>query len=150
MISNQPKKTLPHREPFLWVSRLIERSADGYSGTVELDVPESLELFKGHFPGRPVFPGVIQMEAGAQACLWIHLGELPEGAQLPEVLFVAVDNFKFRKPVVPPEKLILKAQWQKARAGLQLWGIQIFDSKNEKVSDGAFWLKMVAKVGEPS
>ena len=143
MISNLPKRTLPHREPFLWVHRLIERSPDGNQGSVELDISEDLDVFQGHFPGRPVFPGVLQMEAVAQACLWIHLGELPEGTPLPEVLFVAVDKYKFRRPVFPPDCLILKGQWSKGRAGLQLWEVQVHSKKlGEKVSEGSFWLKM--------
>lgn len=150
MISNKPERTLPHRDPFLWVHRLVERSADGNTGAVELDVPENLEVFKGHFPGRPVFPGVLQMEAVAQACLWIHLGELPEGSPLPEVLFVAVDNYKFRRPVVPPDCLVLRGQWAKARAGLQLWDVSVTSKKTgEKVSEGTFWLKMGPTTSTP-
>ncbi len=142
MISNLPQRTLPHRDPFLWVHRLMVRNEDGSEGIVELDVVESLELFKGHFPGNPVFPGVIQVEAAAQACLWIRLGELPEGSPLPDVFFVGIDNFRFRQPVVPPEKLQIFGKWQKTRAGLQLWEVELKNRKDQTVSGGTFWLKM--------
>jgi 3-hydroxyacyl-[acyl-carrier-protein] dehydratase len=145
MISDQPKRTLPHREPFLWVHRLIERDSLGQVGVVELDVPEDLDVFRGHFPEQPVFPGVLQMESAAQACLWIHLGELPVGAKLPEVLFVGVDNYRFRKPVIPPETLAIQGRWLKTKAGLQIWEVETKNKNREIVSQGTFWLKMGAR-----
>lgn len=57
---------LPHRDPFLWVSRILE-CEPGVSVVAELDVDPDLPLFQGHFPGYPVLPGVIIMEALAQA-----------------------------------------------------------------------------------
>ena len=57
---------LPHRDPFLWVSRILE-CEPGVSVVAELDVDSDLPLFQGHFPGYPILPGVIIMEALAQA-----------------------------------------------------------------------------------
>ena len=59
------ERVLPHRDPFVWVSRVLE-CEPGASITAELDVDPELPLFAGHFPGHPVLPGVIIMEALAQ------------------------------------------------------------------------------------
>lgn len=56
---------LPHRDPFVWVTRIIEVEP-GESVVAELDVDPNLPLFKGHFPGQPILPGVIIMEALAK------------------------------------------------------------------------------------
>ena len=63
---------LPHRDPFLWVSRIVE-CEPGVSVVAELDVDPDLPLFQGHFPGYPVLPGVIIMEALAQAASCLSL-----------------------------------------------------------------------------
>ncbi len=70
------EQILPHRDPFVWVSRVIA-CEPGSSITAELDVPAELDLFRGHFPAHPVLPGVILMEALAQAasiCILIERG----------------------------------------------------------------------------
>lgn len=96
---------LPHRDPFVWVSRIVACEA-GASLVAELDVDPDLPLFKGHFPTKPVLPGVIIMEALAQAaccCLMMepslagHLGYL-----------VGIDKAKFREQVFPGDTLRLE------------------------------------------
>lgn len=148
MISNEPTRTLPHREPFLWVTRLMERNEEGTSGLVELDVNAENEVFKGHFPGNPIFPGVLQMEAAAQACLWVYLGVLPEGSNMPEVLFVSADPYKFRKPVVPPTTLRIKVYRERMRSALQQWAAEV-SIGDTRVSEGKFWLRMVSPEFQP-
>jgi 3-hydroxymyristoyl/3-hydroxydecanoyl-(acyl carrier protein) dehydratase len=142
MISKDPKRTLPHREPFLFVHRFMQRNETGTEGVVEYDVHPDLDVFRGHFPGNPIFPGVLQMEAAAQACGWVYLGVLPEGTPNPDVLFVAVDSYKFRKPVVPPGTLVMKVRQDQVRGPLQLWDIRI-EMNSQKVSEGRFWLRML-------
>ena len=138
MISDDPKATLPHRDPFLFVSRLIERADDGSKGVVEFDVKESLDLFRGHFPEQPIFPGVLQVEAAAQASLWVLEGARPEGHR-PGGLFVSVESFKFKKPVVPPSVLRIQVEQVQKRASLQKWSAELFvDGK--LVSSGISWL----------
>lgn len=139
MISNDPKRSVPHREPFLWIDRLISRNEEGTEGVCEYDVKPELPLFKGHFPNRPIFPGVIQMEAAAQACLWITLGVLPADQMPPDVLFVSVESYKFRKPVEPPATLTLKGKQRTMRGNLFLWDVEI-EVAGETVSKGAFWM----------
>lgn len=141
MISDNPLLTVPHRDPFLWVTRLMERNEEGTEGACELDVNPAWDIFKGHFPGNPIFPGVIQIEAAAQACLWIHYGVLPPGKQSGQVRFVSVEKHKFRLPVVPPMTLRIHGKEIKRRSKLYLWDVDLSDVKTgELVSSGSFWM----------
>ena len=100
------ERVLPHRDPFVWVSRVLE-CEPGASITAELDVDPELPLFAGHFPGHPVLPGVIIMEALAQAASFCAL----IGRDEPGVLgfFAGIDKAKFRNQVQPGDTLTLKA-----------------------------------------
>ena len=97
---------LPHRDPFVWVSRILE-CEPGVSVVAELDVDPELPLFKGHFPGHPVLPGVIIMEALAQAASFCLLVEPKRQGSLG--FFAAIDKAKFRNQVLPGDVLTLKA-----------------------------------------
>jgi 3-hydroxymyristoyl/3-hydroxydecanoyl-(acyl carrier protein) dehydratase len=142
MISNHPERTLPHRAPFLWVSRLVERSEDGNKGVVEFDVHKDLDVFRGHFPGQPIFPGVLQIEGAAQACCYIFLGELPEGkGPVSDVFFVSIEEFRFRKMVIPPATLRYHCEFIQKRGALFLWNIEN-KVGDEVVSRGKFWVKL--------
>ena len=100
------ERVLPHRDPFVWVSRVLE-CEPGASITAELDVDPELPLFAGHFPGHPVLPGVIIMEALAQTASFCAL----VGRNEPGVLgfFAGIDKAKFRHQVQPGDVLTLKA-----------------------------------------
>lgn len=98
---------LPHRSPFVWVSRILE-CEPGASITAELDVDPDLPLFAGHFPGHPVLPGVIIMEALAQAaccCL------LADGDKAGSIGYLAgIDKAKFRKTILPGDTVTLQVE----------------------------------------
>ena len=97
---------LPHRDPFVWVSRVLE-CEPGVSVKAELVVSPDLPLFEGHFPDYPVLPGVIIMEALAQAASFsILVAREAEGAL---GFFAGIDNAKFRNQVRPGDTLTLEA-----------------------------------------
>ncbi|MDE1151237.1 MAG: 3-hydroxyacyl-ACP dehydratase FabZ [Micavibrio sp.] len=98
---------IPHRYPFLLIDRVIE--VDPNERAVSLkNVTINENFFQGHFPGAPVMPGVLIIEAMAQtaAALVVHsAGKELEGKL---VYFMAIDEAKFRKPVVPGDQLIIE------------------------------------------
>ena len=97
---------LPHRDPFVWVSRVIS-CEPGVSIEAELDVPADLDLFRGHFPTHPVLPGVILMEALAQAaCISILAAREEQGSV---GFLTGIDKAKFRKQVLPGNTVSLRA-----------------------------------------
>lgn len=99
------EQVLPHRDPFVWVSRIIA-CEPGVSVVAELDVSPDLPLFRGHFPGHPVLPGVIIMEALAQAMSFsVLVGRDGEGML---GFFAGIDGAKFRNQVLPGDTLTLK------------------------------------------
>ena len=100
------ERVLPHRDPFVWVSRVLE-CEPGASITAELDVDPELPLFAGHFPGHPVLPGVIIMEALAQ-CASIAVLQSPELRGCIGFL-TGIDAAKFRRQVAPGDTVTLRA-----------------------------------------
>jgi 3-hydroxyacyl-[acyl-carrier-protein] dehydratase len=100
---------LPHRPPFLLIDRIIDMDAD-LSGTGIKNVTMNEPFFVGHFPGRPVMPGVLIIEAMAQtagALVVNHKGSQVEGSL---VYFMTIDGARFRKPVVPGDTLHLSVR----------------------------------------
>ena len=100
------ESVLPHRDPFVWVNRVLE-CEPGVSIKAELDVDPVLPLFAGHFPDYPVLPGVIIMEALAQAASFSILVEREAEGTLG--FFAGIDNAKFRNQVRPGDTLTLEA-----------------------------------------
>ncbi len=108
---------LPHRYPFLLVDRILERGErDGQAYVKALkNVSANEPYFQGHFPGRPIMPGVLQIEALAQASIFLLEDQMPEGS----LAFLAgVDGVRFKKPVVPGDQLILESQLEFFRRSL--------------------------------
>jgi 3-hydroxyacyl-[acyl-carrier-protein] dehydratase len=94
---------LPHRYPFLMIDRVLEVEP-GARVVALKNVTFNEPCFQGHFPGHPVFPGVLLVEAVAQAAGIIAMTAHPEMGQ-KIVYLAAVDGFRFRKPVVPGDSL---------------------------------------------
>lgn len=100
---NQIMKVLPHRPPFLLVDKILELSDKHVVGMKNITMNEP--FFVGHFPGAPVMPGVLQIEAMAQAGGVLVLSTVPD----PEnylTFFMKIDNVKFKHPVVPGDTLV--------------------------------------------
>lgn len=100
------ERILPHRPPFLWLTRIVS-CEPGVQIVAELDVDPELSLFKGHFPTHPVLPGVIVMEACAQAAACAVLCG-PEHAGAVGLL-VGIDKARFRHQVLPGDTVRLEA-----------------------------------------
>ncbi len=93
-------KLLPHRYPFLLIDKMINLDGE-QSGTAIKNVTINEPFFQGHFPGHPVMPGVLLIEAMAQAAAALVLNHLGDAHAGKLVFFMSIDKARFRKPVVP-------------------------------------------------
>jgi len=103
------ERILPHRYPFLLLDRVVELDGDHVVALKNVSANEP--FFPGHFPGRPVMPGVLIVEAMAQAGAVLALTQVaaqPKGTAPRPVYFMALDKVKFRKMVVPGDQLRLE------------------------------------------
>jgi 3-hydroxyacyl-[acyl-carrier-protein] dehydratase len=109
---------LPHRYPFLLVDRVLE-CRPGESIRALKNVTYNEPFFPGHFPHRPVMPGVMIIEALAQAAgilCFITANVIPD--EDTRFYFVGIDNARFRKPVLPGDQLVLTAQLERSLRGI--------------------------------
>lgn len=152
------KKCLPQREPFLMVDRVVDFDEKG--GIVaELDLPESLPFFKGHFPNMPIMPGVLMTEALAQTCgLYVALAKKNAasgnsgcaaedaadcaagcktdnpsggvfGGESGELFFLASSNIKFKSVVRAGATLTMKAQQGRGFGGLYSFSASAYNGR---------------------
>ncbi|MBL7033825.1 MAG: bifunctional UDP-3-O-[3-hydroxymyristoyl] N-acetylglucosamine deacetylase/3-hydroxyacyl-ACP dehydratase [Candidatus Delongbacteria bacterium] len=112
------ERILPHRYPFLLIDRVLEM-VPGESVTGIKNVTRNENFFEGHFPGRPVMPGVLIVEALGQAggVLLLNTVEKPESKL---VYFTTLNNIKFRQPVIPGDQLLLEVKMVKFRRNICL------------------------------
>jgi 3-hydroxyacyl-[acyl-carrier-protein] dehydratase len=118
-------KILPHRYPFLLVDRIIElEQGKRCVGIKNVTVNEP--FFPGHFPGHPVMPGVLIVEAMAQVAGIMAYLASDEDTRKKVSYFIAIDNAKFRKPVQPGDQLRIEVSTTMNRRGI--WGVaaQVF------------------------
>lgn len=105
------QQIIPHRYPFLLVDKVIEKSEDGYYQVAVKNTTFNEPYFQGHFPGYPIMPGVLQIEALAQAGGVMTLTlegnpDVPKGGF--DTFLMSVEKAKFRKPVRPGDQLFLE------------------------------------------
>ena len=136
---------IPHRDPFLFIDSVESILLDGWSYgnpvsdsrdavggviTANFFADESLSVFKGHFPGKPIFPGVIQVEAMAQASSFVMAFFVanPRDINTLDVALARVENTRFRKPVLPNTQLTIKATIKRYRKPIIVTECQVLDS----------------------
>jgi len=115
---------LPHRYPFLMIDRVTEFKA-GESLVGYKNVTYNEPFFVGHFRERPVMPGVLILEAMAQATGLLAFRTVERGAKRDSLYFlVGIDKARFKRPVEPGDKLILKANLLRARRGIWVFACE--------------------------
>ena len=107
-------QAIPHRYPFLMIDRVVELVKDVSAiGIKNVSVNEN--FFQGHFPGHPVMPGVLIIEAMAQTAAMLVVETLGPDAEGRVVYFMSIENAKFRRPVVPGDQLRIHVTKQQKR-----------------------------------
>lgn len=104
---------LPHRYPFLLVDRILEMDGERVLGLKNVTFNEP--HFTGHFPGAPVMPGVLIVEAMAQAGAVMMLSGVPD-RHSKLIYFTGIDKCRFRRPVVPGDQLLLEVRLVRRRS----------------------------------
>jgi 3-hydroxyacyl-[acyl-carrier-protein] dehydratase len=111
-------KKLPHRYPFLLVDRVLELEKNVRIKALK-NVTMNEPFFVGHFPARPVMPGVMMLEALAQTAALLSFESLgTEPGEDTVVYFVGIDGARFKRPVEPGDQLILEASIDRAKGGI--------------------------------
>lgn len=111
-------KKLPHRYPFLLVDRVVEFEKDKSIKALK-NVTINEPFFVGHFPNRPVMPGVLMLEALAQTAALLSFesaGQEPDENTV--VYFVGIDGARFKRPVEPGDQLVLEAWIERSKGGI--------------------------------
>ena len=111
-------RKLPHRYPFLLVDRVLEFEKDVRIKALK-NVTINEPFFGGHFPSRPVMPGVLMLEALAQAAALLSFESMGiEPGHDTVVYFVGIDGARFKRPVGPGDQLILEARLERSKSGI--------------------------------
>jgi len=140
------QKLLPHRYPFLLVDRVTEYEPEKKLVAFK-NVTANEEFFNGHFPGHPVMPGVLILEALAQSCALLAYKSSGLNPKENVVYLMSIDGAKFRKPVVPGDRLTLTAEVLRHKG--PIWKHRGVATVDGQVVAEAEFLATVAKASEP-
>jgi 3-hydroxyacyl-[acyl-carrier-protein] dehydratase len=122
-------KLLPHRYPFLFIDKMVDMDGEE-SGTAIKNVTINEPFFQGHFPGKPVMPGVLLVEAMAQAAGALVLNHLGDAHAGKLVFFMSIDKARFRKPVLPGDVVHFHVKLSNKRAPVwKYWAEAHVDGK---------------------
>lgn len=132
------REYLPHRYPFLLVDRVLELELNHRIKCIK-NVTANEDFFNGHFPDHPVMPGVLIIEALAQAAGVLGFKTMnKKPAEGSIYLFVGADDVRFKRQVIPGDQLVLEAEVMRVRAGI--WKFQCRASvDNETVCTAVIW-----------
>jgi len=140
------KNLLPHREPMLLVDRLT-RIVPMVSATGHINVTKDKFYFDGHFPGAPVFPGVLIVEAFGQAAAALAAHSLdPKEVENKLVFLMTIDKARFRSPVMPECELLLNVKVEKIKG--RIWKYSGIATVNDKKMADAEWMATIADRNE--
>jgi 3-hydroxyacyl-[acyl-carrier-protein] dehydratase len=132
---NEIKQYLPHRYPFLLVDRVVELNL-GESIVAYKNISFNEDWTQGHFPDTPIFPGVLTVEAMAQTAGILGFKTMDKTpADGSMYLFVGADNLRFKRPVVPGDRLMLRAKILSDRRGI--WKFEVSADVDDKLCASA-------------
>jgi beta-hydroxyacyl-ACP dehydratase FabZ len=126
---NEIQEVLPHRYPFLLVDRIVELElGKRVVGLKNVTINEP--FFPGHFPGYPIMPGVLILEAMAQVGGFLLMRSLNARAEKKVLYFTGIDGARFRRPVVPGDQLVLEVEFLQLRRQMaRMKGLALVDGK---------------------
>ncbi len=131
---NKIMEMIPHRYPFLLIDKIISFTPNQEAVAIK-NVTINEEFFLGHFPNKPIMPGVLIIEAMAQTAAVCAIASLGDEYKNKPVYFTGIDSAKFRKPVLPGDTLNIHAKVVKQRSLFWFFECKAFNSTQELATE---------------